>query len=923
LNFIGKFLFFFLLLFITIKVTAQTASFTGTIQDGVTKLPIANAVIYSAKDTITVRSDTAGNFTFHFDPHVSDTLVVSDSDYENFKFVCDSTIKDKNILILLQPSPSMSLDIPDDVGGINFKGLIQDGHTNEPIGYASVYMERTGYGKSADSLGNFTFHFDEFKPDTLVVSYVGYQDYKLPIDSSINDKKILVLLQRGKLSNEVVVRGRSIGRGLLLWRMIMKHKKQYDRTNFSNFSYEAYNKLEVDIKNFNSKRVANNFFLKPFSFVFNNIDSQSESVPFLPVYLLETVSNYSYQKSPKKYYENILASNTKGFTNQSISKLLGVMNQNVNVYDNYITVIDKDFISPLNDEAFRYYNFSTPDTQVVAGKKLYHFVFSPKRPGQSTFQGDAWITEKTYQIEKISLYLGKDANINYITRISVFQEFTPIGDSMYFLTRDKFFADFNVLGKQSLTFIGRKTTSYKNIVVNSDSITNLLGKQKIEELTTVEPGVNNKSDSDWAKLRHDTLSKNEQAIYTTVDKLLKMPKFINRRKEVQFLVTGYRKYGNFEIGPWFNWLSVNQWEGTRYRFDLGTTPQVMKNVYLHGYLAYGTKDEKLKGMGEAYWVANRYPKRLTLHAKYFNDIDYGISSLGQISQDNIFTVAIRKPNITRKFISKQEVSFDVYKELGAGFSAQAYLSDRQYTPLENLPKQNEFPTTNGFPMSSFSVALKLRFAYLEQFIDGDYFQYSLGTSKYPIVEVMAEQGVPGILHSAYNYTKVSVNIGDVIKIPPYGSITYKVYAGKVFGTVPYPFLANLPGNDLYYYDPQSFNLMTRFEYLADQYTGINVEHNFGSGLFRFIPLTRKLKWRQFWNVKAVWGSLSNANNQLNNTDNSFKILNAKSYIEIGTGIDNIFRVLRLDLVWRVSPGPLPTDNSTSHFGIFGSFHFQF
>ena len=922
MNFFGKSLLLLSLLFITIKVNAQTVTFSGTIQDGVTKAPIRNASIFSLKDSVTIKSDSLGNFTFHFDQLVSDTLVISDSGYEDFKFLCDSTIKNKNILILLQPAKALSITIPADAGGINFTGTIQDGHTNEPIGYASVYMAKTGYGKTADSLGNFNFHFDQFSPDTLVVSYVGYQDFKLPCDSSINNKNILVLLQRGKPSIEVIVRGRSIGRGLLLWRMIMKKKKQYNRSNLPNFSYEAYNKLEVDIKNFNPKKVQKLFFLKPFTFVFNNIDSTSEKDPFLPAYLLETISDYAYQKSPKRYYEDIKASNTKGFKNESMSKLLGVMNQNVNVYGNYITVIDKDFIGPLNDEAYLYYNFSTPDTQVVNGKKLYHFVFSPKHPGQSTFQGDAWIMEKTYQITKISLYLGKEANINFITRISVFQEFTPINDSIYFLDRDKFFADFNVLGKQSLTFIGRKTTSYRNIVVNSDSIAKLLKKQNIEDLIITEPGVNSKNDSDWNKLRHDTLSKNELAIYTTVDKLLQMPKFTRLRKDLQFLATGYRKYGNFEIGPWFNWLSVNKWEGTRFRFDLGNTPQLFKNVYLHGYLAYGTTDQKFKGLAEGYWIANRIPRRFTLHASYINDLDNGISTIGQVSEDNIFTVAIRKPNITRKFIAYKEVNLDAYNELGRGFSSTVYVSNRKYTPLENLPLASSFPTTQGDPLSSFEVAVKLRFAYLEQFLDGDYFQYSLGT-RYPTIEAMAEQGIPGILNSAYSFTKLSFSIKDVIKISPYGSITYKAYAGKIFGTVPYPFLENHPGNDLYYYDPESFNLMNRFEFLSDQYAGINIEHNFGSGLFRFIPLTRRLKLRQFWNVKALWGSLDNANSLLNNSANTFQTLNGRTYMEIGTGVDNILRILRLDLVWRVLPTPLPTDAKTSKFGVFGSFHFQF
>src|SRR5205085_317523 len=172
-----------------------------------------------------------------------------------------------------------------------------------------------------------------------------------------------------------------------------------------------------------------------------------------------------------------------------------------------------------------YYSFSVPDTQIQSGKKIYHFVFRPKRPGQNTFEGDAWVVSQTYQIQKISLYLGKDANINYIDRISVFQEFIPVNDSVYFLSRDKFFADFRTLGKQSLTLIGRKTTSYKNIIINNDSITNFFKDQKISEVVKTDAALTAIPDSTWQQLRHDSLSANEKAIYATVDKLLLMPKF--------------------------------------------------------------------------------------------------------------------------------------------------------------------------------------------------------------------------------------------------------------------------------------------------------------------------------------------------------------------------------------------------------------
>ncbi|GAB2836897.1 peptidase associated and DUF5686 domain-containing protein [Ferruginibacter profundus] len=803
---------------------------------------------------------------------------------------------------------------------ISFKGVIQDAHTKEPVSYASIYFVRSGVGKTSDSAGNFSFYIGRFSKDTLVVTYVGYETYKVPINDSVNNKSIVIQLQRGAATNGVTVKSK-INKGLYLWKKIMSKKKQYNRYNLPNFGYEAYNKLEIDIKNFKADKAKKNFLLKPFSFIFDNIDSTSEKEPFLPAYLLESVSDYAFQKNTKKYFENIKASNTKGFTNESISKLMGVMNQNVNVYGNYVNVMDKDFIGPFNENADVYYNFSVPDTQVIGGKKVFHFVFSPKHAGQNTFEGDAWVISQTYQIQKISLYLGKDANINYIDRISVFQEFIPINDSVYFLNRDKFFADFKILGKQSLTFIGRKTTSYRNIIINSDSITSLFKQQPIEEVVKTSPGSNLKTDSAWNLLRHDTLSTNEKAIYATVDKLLQMPKFQRLQNTLKFIGTGYKQLTNYEIGPWFNWISSNSWEGLRTRFDLGTTTGFNKHIYLHTYLAYGFKDKKFKGQAEAFWIVKRDPKRFRLHLSYYNDIDNGINQVGDVGQDNIFSLAIRKPNTTRKFIQLQDVRFEIFNELGKGFSTEWFISHRQYTPLKNLPFKESFAVNEGLPLSSFEVALKLRFAYLEQFVEGDYFRYSLGT-KYPIAELMLTKGFSGVLNSAYNYTRIGLTIKDYMKISPYGSFSYKVYAGKVNGTLPFTLLENHPGNDIYYYNPGSFNLMNRFEYLSDQYAGANIEHNVGSGLFRFIPLTRKLKLRQFWNAKAVWGSLNNENAVVNNKAGTFKTLNGTSYLEVGTGIDNILKVLRLDFVWRVLPRPLPV-NKTSRFGIFGSFQFQF
>src|SRR5262249_36063146 len=161
----------------------------------------------------------------------------------------------------------------------------------------------------------------------------------------------------------------------------------------------------------------------------------------------------------------------------------------------------------------------------------------------------------------------------------------------------------------------------------------------------------------------------------------------------------------------------------------------------------------------------------------------------------------------------------------------------------NLPPKDSFLVKGtGNPLTTFQVGVKLRFAYLEKFLENNFFRTSLG-SPYPITEVTFSHGISGVMNSSYNYSKISASVYDYFKIPPYGSIYYNVFAGRTFGTLPYVFLDIQPGNELYYYDKYAFNMMNKYEFITDKYVGVQVEHNFGNGIFRLIP---KLKFRQFW-----------------------------------------------------------------------------
>jgi hypothetical protein len=801
-------------------------------------------------------------------------------------------------------------------------GVIKDGHSEETIPFASLVFLNSGKGTRADSAGYFHFSFAQWPADSIEISSIGYEPQRFLFQSNKDSLHITVFLSRTKSKEGVVVKTK-FSRGLMLWRRIVKNKPDNDRFRFSNFSYDLYNKLEMDIVNLNKEKIKEVKLLKPFGFILNNIDSTSEERPFLPIFLTETISKYYLQNNPRKTKEVITASRTNGINNESVSKLLGGMYQNINVYSNFIPVFNMDFVSPLSDNGDYYYKYRVVDTQLIAGQRYFQMTFKPKRPGENTFTGECWVHDTSFAIQKITLSLDKEANVNFVEKLSMIQEFSLINDSTWFISKDKFVVNIAPVGKNKLTFTGRKTTNYSNVAYGQDSITAILRRNKTKEDIVLQNGASGKEDAFWQQSRPAMLSKNEQSIYHLMDTLQNMPLFKKYSNTINFITTGTKWIGNYEIGPWYNWVSGNQVEGTRLRFDLGTNPRFNKNLYLHGYLAYGFKDRTFKGKAEALWLLNRQP-RTWLYAGLTKDYDNGQVYYDEVGTDNIFSLAVRKPNVPNKFLFVNEKRIEFFKEFENGFSIQTGLIQKRFEPVLNLPLRDNFGTSKPSyeSLNNFESFVKVRYAYLERFLDGNFYRYSLG-SPYPITEMKFSHGFAGVFGSAYKYSKLSVNISDFIKAPPYGTFSYNVFAGKIYGQVPFMLLEVHPGNEIFYYNKYAFNMMNRFEYLSDRYAGVNVEHNVGNGLFKFIPLTRKLKFRQFWNAKLLWGELSQANRDLNFVPgHNFKTLNDKMYMELGTGVDNIFKVLRIDLVWRVLPQPLP-ETRFQRFAVFGSFRFAF
>ncbi|MEP6683486.1 MAG: carboxypeptidase-like regulatory domain-containing protein, partial [Parafilimonas sp.] len=224
------------------------------------------------------------------------------------------------------------------------KGEILDKQSDEPIPFASVKFLIKGTGKLTDSLGRFTLSLDNISAgDSLQITSVGYTPLHIAASDLKDSAFITVQLILLPPQHEVVVKTK-YNRALWFWRKIIAHKPENDKRHFSNYSYEVYNKLELDLDNVNKEKLGKNFLLKKLNFVLDYVDSTSEKEPYLPVYLTETLSDYYYQHNPRKTREVIKATITNGIDNESIIKQLGVTYQNVDVYDNSIPVFNKTYV---------------------------------------------------------------------------------------------------------------------------------------------------------------------------------------------------------------------------------------------------------------------------------------------------------------------------------------------------------------------------------------------------------------------------------------------------------------------------------------------------------------------------------------------------------------------------------------------------
>lgn len=783
------------------------------------------------------------------------------------------------------------------------KGKVTDAVTKDPIPFASINIKNTSLGKNTDFEGNFQFQLGLLPSDSLLVSCLGYFSRFFFISKDSLTQTLYIQLKPSEiLLQEVkVYAGENPAHRIIRKTVAAKSENNYKKID--GFDYTSYNKIEVDFNKI-SEKLRERRITQKVNKAIKEIGTLTDDDGniLLPSFISESVSHYYYRNNPRLSKEIIEKTNIKGIgvsDGSLTSQLIGSSFQQYNFYVNQVSVLDKNFASPIAEDWKFIYDYYLADSTFFGDNFCYKIDFTPKRKQDLAFAGSIWIDKKSWAIAQIDATITKDANLNFVERIKIQQELEPVG-KVWFPVKNRILVDVNELTKNSAGLL-LKFTNY-----NQDIITD-----KVKDVKFFDNGIEILSDfkvndnSYWQKVRPEAFSEKEQMAYKMIDTIKNVP-IVRRYTNLALLFsTGYKKiYTGIELGPLVYSGAINNVEGLRIRLGLRTNFEFSRKWILQGYLAYGTKDETWKMGGELTRIVSRKPWT-TISIKYTNDIEQVGLRQEDLGLGAIFSAYMRFGTLMRPFY-ETERKIQLQREVSKGVFTTFGFKTRSFNPLYDFSYRQKptlgeaSPLITNFNTSEFLSEVTL--ARDELAIVNDNERLSFGTTKSPTITFRYVFGAKNFLNSDFNYHRLMAKYSHTLNLGYFGKTYYKAEAGAIFGTLPYPLLKSHLGNQSIFIVGNSFNLMNNFEFISDRYASARYTHDFEGLLFNRFPLIKKLKWRTFTTGKFLIGQLSDKNKQMNPATDvlSFSSLGRKPYIELGYGINNIFKVLRVEAIHRLS-----------------------
>ena len=805
------------------------------------------------------------------------------------------------------------------------RGRVTDMKGN-PLSFASVVFKGTTVGMMTDEEGLFSLETRE-AVDTLQVMMMGYISQERAVKRAAYSEHHFKLQTADFAIDQVVVTPGENPAFPILDRVI-ERKKRNNPDHYDSYTTETYTKMELGLTNikeeFKNKRMQRNF-----GFIFEYVDTSAlTGRRYLPAMISETKADYYHALSPSVDREVIRANRVSGVEDTfSIAQFTGQMPGNVNFYHNFIDIFNVRFASPLADGGRMFYNYFLIDSLEIEGRKSYKIRFHPRSLASPVLDGEMHIDAESYALKNVSARLPRRSNINWIKHLVLENENEPVDSLHWMRRRDRVQAEFTISMRDSsklTSFIGTREVAYSNTRIGVEIPEEVL---RMDNNVYVEAREEVQDDAFWNEVRPYALSEREQGIYHMVDSIQRAPLYRNIYTTINMFIVGHYNTKYIGIGPYYKLASFNDLEGFRPQLGGRTTANFSRRVRLSAYGAYGTKDERWKGgAGAELMFGKRLTRKLTIRGAH--DVMQLGAGANALTESNILSSIFSRGDQRLSMVDRGEIQYE--HEWIHGVSTfltgqMRRIYSNRYVPMALLGDEVRLIES----VDDASVSVGVRLSKNEKIYRSAFDKNSLG-SIYPILTLSATAGLKNVLRDSPEYYRVDGSIFYRPELPPLGHSEIMLQAGQIWGDVPYPLLKLHEGNGTYFYDPYAFSCMDYYEFASDRWVACFFEHHFGGVLLGKIPLLKRLKLREVLVAKGVWGTLSEQNDgSATNTPAPLRFpvglgSVSKPYFEAGFGIENIFRLVRVDFIWRLSHREaVPGGPKPQNFSINASLHLDF
>lgn len=706
------------------------------------------------------------------------------------------------------------------------------------------------------------------------------------------------------------------------------------------YSYQQVDQLSLSLASIDKWQ---SFLMKVAPFFDHYLTSSKiDGSAVLPLSWREKVTLKGYNAEKEKTNEAVIYHNMMGidqnFSDGTNTIRLEELLPELDLFQSKVRMLQTEFPTPLGVDARSSYRFYLTDTIVSQGKIAQVVEFIPRNPYAPSFTGRFEIAVGVApHLLQASLVFPKMTNVNFVESLRVQQWFGGDEDHWH-LTKEHLAADMKLFFRKLSAYV-EHNRSYDKYEYEQPDSTLVYATQQYQDRS---------SDQDVqhiiSRLKSNKIISADEGLRHFMDEFRKHPWQRLALEAIDMIGLNYLRtkwdynkvYGgsHFDIGPISEIVNVNSVEGLRIRLGGRTTGYFSRKNFFEGYGAYGFKDQRWK---YSITYAHSFRTKRYFREEYpRNEISinhrYDLYIPGQIIENTDRTNILYDVGIphfaSRSYRSTWSLQYqnDFSSEFSINLFAN-YFRDLPHGNLEYVRVNADGSIQKLSEIRDTVLGLELRWAPGERIFEGSMQRHgheSRVQREVPVYRLKHEWASMG-LGGDYNRQRTELSMEQRLWMGIFGRLDYQLSVGKIWSAVPYPILYTPPTNIGILYGQNTFSLLNPLEFVADEWATAFVQYHMRGLIFDRIPLVKNLKLRGVLTINAIYGNLTKKNRQESGEELFLlpmhsREMNNEFYAEIGFGLENILRALRIDVYRRITP---LTPFSRSPWGVTLGFNVNF